>query len=687
MWWQLPASELKGIGPKKAHELRKLNIETIGDILGNYPRLNSYIDYSEVKKISELTTGGERQLFAGEIVSVVEKFSQKGKRYSLIVVTDGSAFAEIYFFARQRFLTRNFAAGSKVLVTGRVKPGRTARNVTEAVLQPIGDGENIKEPGILPVYSLAGSLTQTDLRKAVRQALALAAGELPESLPAGLVAARGLPGRFEALSSIHFPESFAKLQAAKNRFVFEELFLLQCGLHYYRYHVKTDKNGVKHGRDGALVAAALEGLPFELTAMQKKAWEEISLDMQDARPMHRLLQGDVGSGKTVVSALALAKTAENGFQGCIMVPTEILAQQHYATLEEYLKPAGCRVELLTSSTRAAARKEILRGLADGAISVVVGTHSLIQNEVAFKSLALVVTDEQHRFGVEQRARLANKSNFSPDVLVMTATPIPRTLALTVYGDLDVSVMKGLPPGRKPIMTLCYTNDKRAEVYAGVLREVGKGRQAYVVCPLIEESEAVEASSASAVHQELVQGALQGVSCALLHGRMKDVEKEKVMEGFVSGEISVLVATTVIEVGVNVPNASLMVIETADRFGLAQLHQLRGRVGRGSEQSYCVMLTDADKPEALTRLQIMRDCSDGFLLAEKDLELRGAGQLFGLRQHGLPDLRIADILQDMDVLIEARDLARRTMSDPKGAREVEAAIKYQLDDRFCRIFNL
>ncbi|MDD4085524.1 MAG: ATP-dependent DNA helicase RecG, partial [Acidaminococcaceae bacterium] len=400
-----------------------------------------------------------------------------------------------------------------------------------------------------------------------------------------------------------------------------------------------------------------------------------------------LLQGDVGSGKTVVSALALAKTAENGFQGCIMVPTEILAQQHYVTLEDYLKPAGCRVELLTSSTKAAARKEILRGLADGAISVVVGTHSLIQDEVAFKSLALVVTDEQHRFGVEQRARLANKSNFSPDVLVMTATPIPRTLALTVYGDLDVSVMKGLPPGRKPIMTLCYTNDKRAEVYAGVLREVGKGRQAYVVCPLIEESEAVEASSASAVHQELVQGALQGVSCALLHGRMKDVEKEKVMEGFVSGEISVLVATTVIEVGVNVPNASLMVIETADRFGLAQLHQLRGRVGRGSEQSYCVMLTDADKPEALTRLQIMRDCSDGFLLAEKDLELRGAGQLFGLRQHGLPDLRIADILQDMDVLIEARDLARRTMSDPKGAREVEAAIKYQLDDRFCRIFNL
>ncbi|MDD4721264.1 MAG: ATP-dependent DNA helicase RecG, partial [Acidaminococcaceae bacterium] len=404
------------------------------------------------------------------------------------------------------------------------------------------------------------------------------------------------------------------------------------------------------------------------------------------RPMHRLLQGDVGSGKTVLSALALGKTVENGYQGCIMVPTEILAAQHYQTLKTCFKGSGVNVAILTGSVKGMNRQKILAGLADGSINVVVGTHALIQETVNFKNLVLVVTDEQHRFGVEQRAKLANKSGFATDVLVMTATPIPRTLALTVYGDLDISSMKGLPPGRKPINTLCYTEEKREDIYKGMVRQIKAGYQAYVVCPLIDDSEIIEAKSATEIYEELTKGYLRGVSCALLHGRLKAAEKDEIMKDFVAGKIKVLISTTVIEVGVNVPNATLMVIEGADRFGLAQMHQLRGRVGRSNIQSYCVLLTASENPDTLSRLQIMRNCSDGFVLAEKDLELRGSGQLFGLKQHGLPDLYIADIMRDTDVLVEARALAKKYMCDKKLLKQVILALRNQFDERFERIFN-
>lgn len=687
MWWQQPITSLKGIGTKKALDFKKLNVETVGDILNMYPRLNSYIDYSRLKKIKELATNNERQIFTAEIASIVEKYSHKGKRYSLVTVRDETGYAEIYFFSQQRFLVKKLRAGMNAVVTGKVKPGRIGRIVTEAVLQTVETEGQAAAPGILPVYSLAGSLTQNDVRNAVRQALVLAEGYLPESLPRNVIDARKLIGRLDALRNIHFPQNFKALKEAKDRFVFEELYLLQCGLLYYRTKTRSEKNGIKHGVDGYVVNEILTHLPFQLTKAQKNAWLEISLDMQGEKPMHRLLQGDVGSGKTVISALALAKTAENGYQGCIMVPTEILAQQHYETLKEFLAPTSLRIEILTSSVKASKRKEILSALAAGEIDIIVGTHSLIQEDVVFNALALVITDEQHRFGVDQRAKLANKSEFAPDILVMTATPIPRTLALTVFGDLDVSVMRGLPPGRKPIETLCFTNEKRPEIYAGMLREVKKGHQAYVVCPLIEESEVFDVNSASEVYEELSKGYLKDISCGLLHGRMKESEKEIVMKGFIDGSIDVLVATTVIEVGVNVPNASLMVIEGADRFGLAQMHQLRGRVGRGNNQSYCVLLTDSDRPETLARLKIMHECSDGFILAEKDLELRGAGQLFGMRQHGLPDLHIADILHDMGVLVEAREFAKKTVADPVVFQEVEEALQSQFDERFQRIFNL
>ena len=684
MWWQDPVTKLKGIGPKKAADFANLNIVTIGDLLNRYPR--AYVDQSKVKTIAELTTGGEKQLFRAEVYRVADKISARRMRYTLVTVKDATGFAELYMFAHQRFQTRNYKPGVQLLIDGKVQPGRGAKMVTDAYVQILKDGEEAAAPGILPVYALSGALTQQNVRTAVKTALAMAEDYLPESLPQEVITAKKLQPRLEALKNIHFPASFAELNRARSRFVFEELFLLQCGLLYYRSRVQTSRSGIKLAPDGDVIKRVLAAMPFKLTEAQQQAWHDISLDMQDKKPMHRLLQGDVGSGKTAVSALALAKAAENGYQGCIMVPTEILAQQHYETLQQFFQPAGISIGLLTSSVKGAKRREVLQALAEGSLQVIVGTHALIQDDAVFDKLALVVTDEQHRFGVEQRAKLANKSAFEPDVLVMTATPIPRTLALTVYGDLDVSVMKGRPPGRKAIKTLCYTGDKRREVYAGIVRQIKAGHQAYVVCAVIEQGEMPGVRAAEDVYNELSKTFLKGIPCALLHGKMKPAEKESVMEAFAAGEIKALISTTVIEVGVNVPNATLMIIENADRFGLAQLHQLRGRVGRGEAQSFCVLLTDSDAPETLARLNVLHTSDDGFYLAEQDLKLRGAGQLFGLRQHGLPDLYIADILQDTDVLVEARALAKQALANKKLTGEIEEALNAQFDERFKRIFN-
>lgn len=684
MWWQEPITKLKGIGPKKAADFANLNIFTIGDLLNRYPR--TYVDQSKVKTIAELTADGEKQLFCAEVYRVADRISARRMRYTLVTLKDATGFAELYMFAHQRFQTRNFKPGTQLLVDGKVQPGRGAKMVTDAYVQILKDGESASAPGILPVYALSGALTQQNVRTAVKTALAMAEDYLPESLPQEIINAKKLPPRFEAVKNIHFPASFAELARARSRFIFEELFLLQCGLLYYRSRVKSTRSGIKMAPDGTLLQKVLAQLPFKLTEAQQKAWQDISLDMQDKKPMHRLLQGDVGSGKTVVSALALAKAAENGYQACIMVPTEILAQQHYETLQAFLEPAGIRCGLLTSSVKGVRRRELLENLAAGNLQVLVGTHALIQDDVIFDKLALVVTDEQHRFGVEQRAKLANKSAYEPDVLVMTATPIPRTLALTVYGDLDVSVMKGMPPGRKSIKTLCYTADKRREVYAGMVRQIKAGHQAYIVCAVIEPGEMPGVRAAAEVYEELQRTFLKDIPCALLHGKMKPAEKETVMEDFAAGKIKALISTTVIEVGVNVPNATLMIIENADRFGLAQLHQLRGRVGRGEAQSFCVLLTDSDSPETLARLNVLHTSNDGFYLAEQDLKLRGAGQLFGLRQHGLPDLYIADILQDTDVLIEARALAKKTLEGAGQTAEITKVLDAQFDERFKRIFN-
>ena len=686
MWWQEPVTRLKGIGPKKALEFENINVVTIGDLLNHFPRQGCYLDYSHIRTIGELTTGGEMQLFRGTIVRMNNRRSARNLKYATITIGDGTGFAEIVLFGAQTYMTRVYHTGDEVLVIGKVMPGRTAKSVTGASLSHVKE-DGAEAPGILPTYALTGSLTQNQVRGAVRQALALARKELPECLPEKILRAKQFLPRLEALENIHFPKSPELLEKARQRLIFEELFFLQCGLLHHRVEIKKDSQGIKMARCGTLVRKVLDNLGFSLTDSQKKAWQEIDDDMQSPEPMNRLVQGDVGSGKTALALLALAKAVENGYQGCLMAPTEILAEQHYQEMQKVLEPAGIRTALLTGGLSAKTRRQVLEGLADGSIQAVVGTYALIQDKVVFHSLALAITDEQHRFGVAQRAKLQAKSQYAPHVLVMTATPIPRTLALTVYGDLDVSLMKGLPPGRKPVRTLCYTEEKRPAVYQGMVHQIREGHQAYVVCPLIEESEGVDAKAAEELYEELTSTYLRGIPCGLLHGRLKPEEKDAVMESFARNETKVLITTTVVEVGVNVPNATLMVIEGADRFGLAQMHQLRGRVGRGSAQSYCVLLTASTNPVTLERLQIMRSCSDGFLLAEKDLELRGAGQFFGLRQHGLSDLYIADILRDTDTLVEARKAAQWAMGNPSIAKEViRAAAGTQFDGRFERIFN-
>ena len=685
MWWKESVTTLKGIGAKKAALLAELNINTVGDLLEFYPRQGAYLDYAHLKTIKDLVLDGSKQLFRARVCQVRNAYGARTRAYTVVTVRDETAYASLYFFGSQRYKAGKLKVDEELQITGRVRPGRTTKSVSEVDIQTFAEGEGAA-PGIMPVYALAGTLTQNDLRKWMRQALALAAQELPESLPQAIVEKCRLPARYEALKNIHFPESWEALRRAKHRFVFEELFLLQCGLLYYRQQNEDKRAGVAHQAQGTLVDDVIKNLPFALTEAQQQVWREIAQDMADDKPMHRILQGDVGSGKTVISVLALAKAVENGHQGCLMAPTEILAAQHYATLLDYLEPLGVRVALLTGGMRVKARRELLLNLELGLLDVVVGTHALLQEDVRFADLSVAITDEQHRFGVNQRAVLANKSQQAPDVLVMTATPIPRTLALTIYGDLDISVMKGRPPGRKQVQTLCYTEERRREVYAGLVRQVQAGRQAYVVCPLIEQSEALEARSAEQVYEELCRDFLQGIPCALLHGRLRGAEKDAIMQDFVDGKIKVLVSTTVIEVGVNVPNATLMVIENADRFGLAQLHQLRGRVGRGSEQSFCVLLTTADSPEALSRLRVLHDSDDGFYLAEQDMNQRGAGQLFGLRQHGLPDLRIADIMRDVETIAEVRKLALEQLRTPEDWQEIRRLVELQFGGRFNMIFN-
>jgi ATP-dependent DNA helicase RecG len=677
---------IKGVGPKKSIALGRLGIHVVYDLLTHYPR--RYEDRSEMRRISE-TVAGETESIRGTIINVTENNPRRGLKLLKALVSDGTGYMQLTWF-NQPFLKTKLKVGKKIFATGKVSYAYGGQG--QFAMNPVVDYElmDSKEQvegdvlhKILPVYASTDLLNQKFLRKIIETALN-EVQDIPEILPEYVRLEYELMPREKAIEKIHFPENEQEVSKARERLAFEELYLIQCGLLILKKQQREAEHGLQHLLNSTLVKKVEEKIPFTLTDDQKKTWREICVDMEKIIPMRRLVQGDVGSGKTIIAALALVKTIENGYQGALMTPTEILASQHFCSLQELLEPLGIRVGLLSGKLGKKQRDEVRREIAEGELDLIIGTHALIQEEVSFSNLGLVVTDEQHRFGIAQRAKLEEKGQKTPDVLVMTATPIPRTMTLTVYGDLDISLIRQLPPGRKPIRTFVRTPSKREKIYQFVRDEIQKGRQAYVVCPLIEASETVNLRSAEEVYEELQSGIFYGIPCALVHGKLRPKEKEEIMKAFHENKIKLLVATTVIEVGVNVPNASIMVVEGADRFGLAQLHQLRGRIGRGKYQSYCILVSQGKSDTAKERLGIMEASNDGFVLAEEDLKLRGPGQFFGSMQHGLPDLKIADVLNDVDILLKARRAALETMERSEDLRYVRDILALQYKDHFDKI---
>ncbi len=680
-----PVQYLRGIGPEKAKDLAKQGITTVRDLIERVPR--AYRDYSQFKAIIS-AQNGQIEALQGTVIAAQEQKLRGRLSLTKVIISDGSGTAAGVWF-NQPWQAKRFPVGTKVLFAGTVERRGAQIQITNPeweIIDDDGANDPIHAGRIVPVYPLTGALNPRDVRRAVKQAVDAAAHLMPSTLPESVRVRQGLMPMPEAWAAIHFPDSEGQKQRARTTLAFEELLVLQVGLALIRQQTVEEQVGIAHGPDGDVTRQFYANLPFRLTQAQEKVIAQVKRDMEQPKPMNRLVQGDVGSGKTMVAAAALAKVVDSGHQGVLMAPTEILAEQHYLNLRRIFEPLGVAVVLVTGSLTKKEREANLGLLQLGAAQIAVGTHALIEERVNFKDLSLVITDEQHRFGVRQRARLQSKGEIMPDVLVMTATPIPRTLALTLYGDLDVSIIDQLPPGRKPVGTYWRPEAARKQVYDHLVRtEVAGGRQAYVICPLVEESDKLQAQAATEWRDRLAEQ-YPDVRFGLLHGRLKPAEKEEVMEQFRRGEIQVLVATTVVEVGVDVPNASMIVIEGADRFGLSQLHQLRGRVGRGAHQSYCVLVSDAKNEEARERMQVMQKFSDGFSLSEKDLELRGPGEFFGTRQHGMPDLKVANPIADLPILEKARAEASEIVkADPQlrapELQPLRQAIKGRLGEEF------
>lgn len=651
---------LKGVGPKIAYMLNKLGIYTVGDLLYYFPR--KHVDYSTRTRIRDLKVGETTTIFG--TIKAVESFTTKNNLGVVKVrIGDGSGYLNLSFFASkankytQERMKTQFPKGTGIMVSGLVKFNNYDRSLTldkptySIMDDDILDPSNINMARIVPIYPLSEKLNIKTLRRAIFNTIQLFKNDIETVLPNKIIEKYNLLPKNEAIEGIHFPKDNETLQKARYTLVFEELFLIQLKLALLREENNKNLSAVplEIKKDG-LVMRFIESLPFKLTSAQQRAVNEILNDLNSTKPMQRLLQGDVGSGKTVVATIMLLAGIENGYQAAIMAPTEILAQQHYNNLVKWLTPLGLKVELLIGSIGKKLRRESETNLRNGQANIAVGTHALIQDGVEFANLGAVVIDEQHRFGVKQRLALRKKSQ-NPQVLTMTATPIPRTLAITMNGDLDLTIIDELPKGRKPIITT-LTNSRR-QIADLIRHEVDAGRQAYIVYPLIEESETLSAKAATIEKERWQNEVFPNYKIGLLHGKLKNDEKDEVMEKFKNKEYDILVSTTVVEVGVDVPNATVIVIENAERFGLSQLHQLRGRVGRSDLQSYCVLSSSTKSHETRARLDIMTQTNDGFVIAEKDLQIRGPGEFLGTRQSGLPDMIIADIVNDAKILELAR----------------------------------
>lgn len=647
---QISVRQVKGVSALKEGELHAFGVRTIADLLGYFPF--RYEDY-RVRELSEVKNG-EKATVLGIIRGngILQRYGRSKSRLTCKIEVSGMLVTAVWF--NRQFLKEQLTPGREIMLTGKWEQHRLQMTVSDSEFPD--SAKNSKSGSLQPVYSIGGNITQSWIRKTIATALEQYGPMVEEVLPFELVEEHRLMTRAEAFQLLHMPGDFRKGQEARRRMVYEELFLFQLKLQAYRSLNRVRNDGIAFRIESETIRSFAATLPFELTDAQKKVVNEILTDMRRGYSMNRLLQGDVGSGKTVVAAIALYGAVKAGHQGALMVPTEILAEQHVKSLQRLYEGLGVEVGLLTGSMTERKRRDLLASLQMGLIDVVVGTHALIQEGVFFRSLGLVVTDEQHRFGVNQRSILRQKG-VNPDVLTMTATPIPRTLAITAYGDMDVSTLKEMPRGRKPIKTYWVKHGSMDRVLGFIRKEVSSGRQVYVICPLIEESDKLDVQNAIDQYVQLQQ-AFPDLKIGLLHGRMTAAEKDEVMSEFGANESHVLVATTVVEVGVDVPNATLMIIMDAERFGLSQLHQLRGRVGRGEHQSYCVLVADPKSENGRERMKVMTETTDGFEVARRDLELRGPGDFFGTKQSGLPEFKVADMVADYEVLEIAREDAGR-----------------------------
>ncbi len=681
--------------------LGTIGIETRRDLLYHLPR-----DYAQVKRIADLVDG-ERAAVVAEAGAREQAVTREGRGFRLmryaLEVSDGSAKAWVSSFARvprhgrrskailASPLALNYAEGTRLLVEGTVRRAGRLIEIQYSGSQKLGADEDVAPGAFVPIYPLTDGVYQGQVRSALKTFLAEMPESLPDPVPESMLRRYRLPGLRRALQEIHWPAAVTAKEQAQRRLVFEELLTLQVALAQRKSEMQRPGSGISMRPRGDMVAVLEEVLPFSLTRAQQRVIAEVAADMAADQPMVRMLQGDVGSGKTVVAAAALLIALQSGHQGALMAPTELLAEQHYLVLSRMLEPLGVRVDLLTGSLPARERHRTHSRIASGQSQVVVGTHALIQQSVGFDRLGLVIVDEQHRFGVRQRAELRTKGR-QPDMLVMTATPIPRTLAMTSYGDLEMSIIDEMPPGRRQVRTRWVALQQQDDAYEFVRQQAAEGRQAYLVCPLIEESEKLQAEAATKLAEHLRRDVFPDLQVGLLHGAMPVAEKDAVMESFRAGEKAVLCATTVIEVGVDVPNATVMLVLNAERFGLAQLHQLRGRVGRGGHDSYCLLLTDRkynpskrlmpagdeSLSQARSRLRVLLDTNDGFAIAEHDLMLRGPGEIYGTRQHGMPDLRLARMALDVGALAEAREAAFWLVEqDPALGRPEHAALRQQV----------
>ena len=648
-------------------------LKTVDDLLHFFPR--GYEDRRSVTSVRDAVPGQDA-LIEAYVVNVKVSGNPYSKKAPLSVLADdGSGQIEAVFFG-ERYLAKIFKPGARYTFFGRVTENYTRKQMIHPTFTTTGSADDIR--GVLPIYPAVEGVSQKEMRRLELEVSPLA-DKLQEWIPEDIVKKYRLASPSYAVRNIHFPSDSRRVRESKYRLVFEELYTMETGLMVIRGGIAADSDGAQI--DCRAGDAFAKGLPYELTEGQKEAWMSIKADLASPKRMNRLLQGDVGSGKTVIAEMAMYSASESGYQSVIMAPTELLADQHYATFTSDFAAKDVNIALLTSATKRAEKDKITAGLADGSIDILIATHAVLQETVKFANLGLVITDEQHRFGVEQRRTLSAKGK-NANILVMTATPIPRTLAVILYGDLDISQIRTMPKGRKPVSTTVVTRDMRSRVYDFVGEQVAQGRQAYVIAPLIEDSEKIDAVSAGELFKE-VSKRFPTRRVALVHGAMKPAEKDDIMRSFERGEIDILVSTVVVEVGINVKNATVMVIENAERFGLAQLHQLRGRVGRGGEKSYCFLITDDTNEIAMKRAQIMSSTTSGFDIAEEDLKLRGPGEIFGTKQHGLPPLEIADLVRHKDVLEDAGRAAKETFEYDPTLKKPEHA---ELRNRVRRMFG-